>query len=64
MANFVARFFIKLYRFFISPLVGSCCRFQPTCSEYALKAFQEHSFFSALWLSVKRIAKCNPWFHQ
>ncbi|MBS0635270.1 MAG: membrane protein insertion efficiency factor YidD [Verrucomicrobia bacterium] len=59
--KYLAIFLIKCYRLCISPLVGSCCRFEVTCSEYALKAFHELPFFQALWLTIKRIVKCNPW---
>ncbi|MBQ4324374.1 MAG: membrane protein insertion efficiency factor YidD [Clostridia bacterium] len=51
---------IKLYRKCISPLKPPCCRFYPTCSSYALEAFQNRGFFVALFLSVKRIFRCNP----
>jgi len=53
--------FIKLYQRFISPLTRSSCRFNPTCSSYAIEAFQRHNFFYAFYLSTKRILKCNPW---
>ena len=45
----------------ISPLLGSNCRFYPTCSQYGMEAFQRHSFFRALWLTVKRIGRCHPY---
>lgn len=51
---------IKLYRKFISPLKGSCCRFTPTCSAYALEAFQKRGFFCGFILTVYRIMRCNP----
>ena len=52
---------IKGYRKFISPLFPPCCRFTPTCSEYALISFQCYGFFKGLWLSIKRVLKCHPW---
>lgn len=52
---------IKLYRKFISPLKPSCCRFTPTCSAYAIEAFQKRGFFAGLILSVWRILRCNPY---
>ena len=55
-------YLIKFYRKFISPLKPPCCRFVPTCSEYALLAFEKHGFFKGFYLSLKRILKCNP-FH-
>ncbi|MDF1643492.1 MAG: membrane protein insertion efficiency factor YidD [Pseudomonadales bacterium] len=54
---------IKGYRYFISPMRPPCCRFHPSCSEYAITAFQDHNFIIALFLSVKRLLKCNP-FHS
>jgi uncharacterized protein len=53
---------IKVYKLCISPLTGSSCRFEPSCSEYALQAFEKKSFFRALILIVKRLSKCHP-FH-
>lgn len=49
------------YRLLISPWLGPHCRFQPTCSEYALKAIREHGPFKGTYLSVRRIMKCHPW---
>ena len=51
---------VKLYRKYISPLKPPCCRFHPTCSEYAVQAFKKHGFFGGLILSVYRILRCNP----
>lgn len=51
---------IRFYRKFISPMKAPCCRFLPTCSEYALEAFHRHGFFKGLFLSVRRIFRCNP----
>ncbi|MBL4585231.1 MAG: membrane protein insertion efficiency factor YidD [Pseudomonadales bacterium] len=53
---------IKGYRYFISPMLAPRCRFHPSCSEYAMTSFQDHHFFAALFLSIKRLLKCNP-FH-
>lgn len=52
---------IKAYRLCISPLFPPCCRFTPTCSQYALQALQRHGPLKGTWLAVKRIARCNPW---
>ena len=51
---------IGLYRKFISPLKPPCCRFTPTCSAYAIEAFQKRGFFAGLILTVWRILRCNP----
>lgn len=58
--KFVFIFMIDLYRKFISPLFPSSCRFYPTCSTYARQVFIKFGFFRGLFLSVKRIIKCNP----
>lgn len=52
---------IKVYRLCISPLFPPCCRFTPTCSQYALEALKKHGPIKGTWLAVKRIARCNPW---
>ena len=52
---------IKFYQLCISPLKPACCRFTPTCSQYALEAFRKHGPFKGLYLSVRRILRCHPW---
>ena len=52
---------IKFYQSLISPLLGSNCRFQPTCSEYCMNSLQNWGLIKGLYLSVKRIVKCHPW---
>ena len=52
---------VRLYRAVISPLKrGPSCRFQPTCSEYALLALQGHGPIIGSWLAVRRLLKCHP----
>lgn len=53
---------IKFYRAFISPILGSNCRFHPTCSQYAMSAIEKYGAIKGVRLSVKRIMKCHP-FH-
>lgn len=60
--KYVMIYLIKFYRGFISPLLGSNCRFQPTCSMYALQAIEKYGAIKGGYLSVKRISKCHP-FH-
>ena len=57
----IANIFVRLYQLTFSSLVGNCCRFQPTCSEYAREAYQKYGFFKGTWLTVKRLARCHPW---
>jgi putative membrane protein insertion efficiency factor len=54
-------FIVKMYRFFISPLLGSNCRFSPTCSTYAMQALEKHGALRGSWLALKRILRCHPW---
>jgi len=51
---------IRFYRRYISPMKPPCCRFTPTCSAYALEAFQKRGFFVGFALTVWRILRCNP----
>lgn len=55
--------FIKLYQWLISPLLGPSCRFHPTCSHYAIEAIEKHGVFKGVYLSVRRLIKCQP-FHE
>jgi uncharacterized protein len=52
---------LKAYRFAISPLYGQVCRYHPSCSAYALEAVTVHGSLKGVWLSVRRVARCNPW---
>ncbi len=52
---------IVLYKRLISPWLAPACRFHPTCSEYSREAYLERGFFAGTYLTVKRIARCNPW---
>lgn len=51
---------IYIYRYCISPLTPSSCRFTPTCSQYAVEAIKKHGPFYGLFLSIKRILRCRP----
>ena len=53
-------FFIKIYKYLISPLLGQNCRFLPTCSEYAEGSLKTHGLIKGLSLAFKRISKCHP----
>ena len=52
---------IKIYKFFISPLLANSCRYSPTCSDYTIEALKTHGFLKGIFLSLKRIMSCNPW---
>ena len=51
---------IRFYRAFISPLFPPACRFQPTCSKYALEAIETHGAVKGIGLAVRRLSKCHP----
>ncbi len=51
---------IKLYQLIISPMLGPKCRFEPSCSNYAVSALKTHGLIIGSWLSIKRILKCHP----
>ncbi len=51
---------IKLYRITLSPYIGGQCRFTPTCSAYAIEAFERHGPLKGLYLTVYRLLRCNP----
>ena len=52
---------VKGYRLFISPALGSNCRFVPSCSTYSLEALEKHGALSGTYLTLSRLARCNPW---
>ncbi len=51
---------LKGYKFAISPLLPSACRFRPTCSEYMMDAIAKHGSVNGLWLGLKRLGRCHP----
>ena len=61
MIKYLFIYIIKFYQFFLSPFLGSNCRFYPTCSNYALEAFKKYNTFRALKFIALRVLKCNPW---
>lgn len=52
---------IRLYQVLLSPLLPNACRYQPTCSHYAVEALKKHGPVKGLYLAVKRILRCHPW---
>ena len=54
---------IRFYRKNLSPARPPCCRFVPTCSEYALEAITKYGALKGSWLALRRFLKCHP-FHK
>jgi putative membrane protein insertion efficiency factor len=52
---------IKIYQWIISPIWPANCRYEPTCSHYAVEAIQKRGILMGLLLVIKRVASCNPW---
>lgn len=52
--------FVKIYQWFISPLIPKTCRFYPTCSNYMIFAIKEWGVFRGVFLGIKRILRCRP----
>ena len=52
---------VRVYQWTVRPLIGSHCRFWPSCSEYAVEALRLHGAARGTALAAKRILRCNPW---
>jgi putative membrane protein insertion efficiency factor len=52
---------VRAYRFFLSPWLGSACRFEPTCSKYTLEALEMHGAGKGSYLAARRVLRCHPW---
>lgn len=52
---------IGLYQYLLSPLMPPTCRFTPSCSQYAREVISKHGAWCGIWLSIKRVIRCNPW---
>ncbi len=64
MGNILSKLMILAIRFYqgaISPMFPAACRYQPTCSQYAVEAIRKHGPRKGGWLAIKRIARCHPW---
>jgi uncharacterized protein len=57
----IAIFLIRGYQLLLSPWLGNNCRFQPSCSQYAIEAVRAHGVLRGLWLATRRIGRCHPW---
>ena len=59
--NFFLMTLVKGYRLLLSPWLGSACRFEPSCSVYSLTALELHGAVAGSYLTLKRLARCQPW---
>lgn len=53
-------FLVRAYQVVLSPLLPAACRYQPTCSHYAIEALEKHGALRGSWLAIKRIGRCHP----
>jgi uncharacterized protein len=51
---------VRLYQLTLAPILPPACRFEPSCSRYALEALRRKRLFTALWMITWRLARCNP----
>jgi uncharacterized protein len=54
---------LRLYRMLVSPLLGRRCKYHPSCSQYAIDAFEEFGLVRGAVLTAWRLLRCNPWSH-
>jgi putative membrane protein insertion efficiency factor len=60
MLKYIMIKIISFYGYFISPFKAPCCRFYPTCSIYAINSIEKHGATRGLWLTIRRILRCQP----
>lgn len=64
MTKLLTKIFIGMIRFYqyaISPYLPPSCRYTPSCSTYGVEALRKYGPFKGGWLTMKRVASCNPW---
>ena len=59
--SWILRALIVVYRYGLSPVLGTNCRYEPSCSAYGLEAIGAHGPVAGGWLAIKRIFRCHPW---
>lgn len=52
---------VRLYQGTLGPFMGGHCRYQPTCSQYAIDALRSHGLLRGCWLAARRVLRCHPW---
>jgi len=60
--KYIVIFLIRFYQACISPVIGNCCRYTPSCSQYMLLALKKYGFFKGTYLGIRRLLRCHP-FH-
>lgn len=56
--------FVHAYQLLLSPFLGGACRFEPSCSKYAIVAFERHGLLVGGWFALRRVLKCHPFGPQ
>jgi putative membrane protein insertion efficiency factor len=56
----IAVWVVRAYQMAFGPFTGGACRFEPSCSAYAIRALEEHGVGRGLWLAASRVARCHP----
>ncbi len=52
---------VRVYQVVLSPVLGGRCRFAPSCSHYAIEAYERHGALRGTWLTLRRLLRCHPW---
>jgi putative membrane protein insertion efficiency factor len=56
----VAMTLVRVYQITLSPLFAGSCRYEPSCSRYAMTALEQHGLLKGAWLALRRLARCHP----
>jgi putative membrane protein insertion efficiency factor len=56
----VALVVVRAYQLLLAPFAGGACRFEPSCSAYAIEAIERHGAWTGAWLALRRVARCHP----
>jgi len=52
---------VRGYQLFVRPILPPSCRYEPSCSHYALEALERHGVVAGIWLTIRRVLRCHPW---